>query len=68
MAQMPHRPQSRLTFHHGRRDARDLDDLALTRLDLFGSRMTDFGVRLCGTSLRHIEMCGGGLTDEGVGF
>lgn len=41
---------------------------SLTRLDLFGSRLTDFGVRFLAKlhHLRHIEICGGGLSDEGV--
>ena len=65
---------------------------SLTKLDLFGSRLTDFGARFLGrssqlvappphltcspslplcmlgrlTNLRHLESCGGGLTDEGV--
>jgi len=42
---------------------------SLTRLDLFGARITDGGVSYLRTltSLRHIELCGGGITDVGVG-
>ena len=41
---------------------------SLTKLDLFGSRLTDFGVRFLRklTALKHVEICGGGLTDSGV--
>ena len=41
---------------------------SLTKLDLFGSRLTDFGVRFLRklAALAHIEICGGGLTDNGV--
>lgn len=42
--------------------------VAPLQLDLFGARLTDLGTRFLRklTGLAHLEICGGGITDETV--